>query len=471
MKATEFYDASNAPFITQTLPNGDLSVIGVQYTQVEANGVLILVITSVFSIIAVTGLLLAIALSAWNTRKSTSPNLFVRTNIAPYFVLMLIADFLQAIGSLMNGRWVQLDGVYVGGYCTAQGVIKHISDIGVAMWSLVIAFHTFFLLFYRLRIPRWVMYITLVAVQGLVILVTPLGSVIYNDSGRGSFYGIAGYWCWITAEFETARIVLDYMIMFISAIGSMILYSLVFFRMRGNIVVNGWYIRFRRAEDNWRGRDFAPGDSALTIAKQMLLYPIAYTITILPISAARFCEWAGHNVPFNITIFCDVVFLLSGLVNVVLFVTTRRLLPSETVFPGWRKLLPILEGFQRPSQTKGTADRSFASHSVHHQGDLEKNFSISLQKIDEELLSAHSDSCPLPSSRIKIDNHVDNTLTTRDRSDIISISSIVSSNTDMPLRPPPVVTISHLPHPSEHRKALSTASSITLVEDDKTSMR
>lgn len=60
--------------------------------------------------------------------------------------------------------------------------------------------------------------------------------------------------------------------MFISAFVSFILYSLVFLRMRGNIVVNGWYMRFRFARnEDWRGRDFA-GDSALAIAKQMLLY-------------------------------------------------------------------------------------------------------------------------------------------------------------------------------------------------------
>lgn len=58
--------------------------------------------------------------------------------------------------------------------------------------------------------------------------------------------------------------------MFLSAAFTFILYALVFFRMRGNIVVNGWYMRFRiNRNDGWRGRDFA-GDSALTVARQML---------------------------------------------------------------------------------------------------------------------------------------------------------------------------------------------------------
>jgi hypothetical protein len=62
--------------------------------------------------------------------------------------------------------------------------------------------------------------------------------------------------------------------MFMSALFSFILYTLVFFRLRGNIVVSGWYVVFRKANTNknasWRGRDFAD-NQAMAIAKQMLL--------------------------------------------------------------------------------------------------------------------------------------------------------------------------------------------------------
>ena len=60
--------------------------------------------------------------------------------------------------------------------------------------------------------------------------------------------------------------------MFLSALLSFLLYTLVFLRMRGNIVVNGLYVRFRVAEnEDWRGRLFAQ-NYALRIAKKMLLY-------------------------------------------------------------------------------------------------------------------------------------------------------------------------------------------------------
>lgn len=420
------------PWQAKILPDGDQNILKVLYSKSQSSGVLVLVITSVFSIIAVSGLLTAIALSAWNTRKSKSPNLFVRTNVAPYFIFLLLSYFMQAIGAIMNARWVQKHAVETGSSCTAQGVIKHISDVGVAIWTLVIAIHTFCLLFYRMVIPRSAMYATIISAIGIVLLITPLGPIIYGgQNSRGNFYGISGYWCWISDQYGDARITLDYMIVFISAFLSFILYTLVFLRMRGNIVVNGWYIRFRLAKnEDWRGRDFAPGNAALSIARQMLLYPIAYTILILPIAAARFCEWTGHSVPFQVTVFCDVVFLLSGLVNVVLFYTTRRLLPAQSVFPSWRKFMPW-SWFSRPAANdhpaKENTEKSFACRAAAHGGDVEKNIDTFAALREEE----EDESLYLPVSnahesfRVKIDNHVDTMLT--DAPDESARSSVASS--------------------------------------------
>ncbi|KAL0956221.1 hypothetical protein HGRIS_002377 [Hohenbuehelia grisea] len=52
---------------------------------------------------------------------------------------------------------------------------------------------------------------------------------------------------------------------------------------------------------------------------------------ILPIAVMRFCSFSGHHVPFGVTIFGGSIFLLSGLVNVVLFTTTRRILPLSSL--------------------------------------------------------------------------------------------------------------------------------------------
>jgi hypothetical protein len=318
------------------LPSGDDYILRVLYTSKEANGVRVLTVASCISLIAVCGLLAAIALSAFNTRKSTDKNLFVRTHVAAYFLSVLVCDLLQAVGSIMNQKWVQDMEVLVGHFCTIQGAVKQTSDVGSALFTLILAIHTFFVLFLRWQVKPYVLWLTLLSAWSAVMAIVIAGPAVLDTTRRGPFFGISGYWCWITEPYAVEHLTLDYMFMFMSALFSFILYTLVFLRLRGNIVVSGWYVVFHKANTaknaSWRGRDFAD-NQAMAIAKQMLLYPVAYTLIILPIAAARFSSFAGHPVPFSVTIFCDTIFLLSGTVNVILFTTTRRILPPRSIIP------------------------------------------------------------------------------------------------------------------------------------------
>lgn len=146
----------------------------------------------------------------------------------------------------------------------------------------------------------------MIAVWSGIIAVVLAGPAALNTTKHGPFFGISGYWCWIAENYPTERITLDYLVMFFSALSSFVLYSLVFLKLRGNIVVNGWNVRFQRIStarsSTWRGRQLS-NSQTLTIARQMLLYPIAYTILILPIAAARFSAFANIEVPFDVTIF------------------------------------------------------------------------------------------------------------------------------------------------------------------------
>lgn len=131
--------------------------------------------------------------------------------------------------------------------------------------------------------------------------------------------------------------------MFSSAGFSFILYSLVFFRLRGNITLSeGYRVYFHRRPKVRMGRtstgtyimtDDQRVESYLTVAaKQMLWYPIAYTVLVLPVGTTRFYTTSGASVPFIITIFTAALLMLSGFVNTVLFCTTRSVLPGD-----WRQ--------------------------------------------------------------------------------------------------------------------------------------
>ena len=273
-------------------------------------------------------------MSAIRSIRAPDQHKFIRTHVAAYFFSLLLCDLTQGIGALLNTRWIARGGIEIGSYCTAQAAIKQTGNVGTALWSFVIAVHTFDVLFLRWHIADYVCYGTLIGVWALLGFIVILGPAVVESRDRGPFYGISGFWCWITPAYPTERYALEYFFMFASAGLSFVLYFLVFLRLRGNVSISGWHIRFHRVQngpgqDNSNNGMFHDGrrdPHLMQVARQMLWYPVAYTILVLPIAAARFSSFNGKDVPFAVTIFTSSIFMLSGFVNAVLFTTTRRVI-------------------------------------------------------------------------------------------------------------------------------------------------
>lgn len=151
--------------------------------------------------------------------------------------------------------------------------------------------------------------------------------------------------------------------MFLSAAICIILYSLIFFRLRGNITVSaGHKLSFHRRPKLQVGRtsdgtyvvtDDRRIESHLTkVAKHMLWYPIAYIIVVLPMGASRFSTFSGTPVPSSVTIFAAALFMLHGFINTLLFCTTRNIVPES-----WRG-----RWGSSPSRTSGRSDHGLSSN-------------------------------------------------------------------------------------------------------------
>lgn len=174
--------------------------------------------------------------------------------------------------------------------------------------------------------------------------------LVADPEAKGPYYGISGYWCWITPAYSTERYTSEYLFMFTSAGLSFILYLFVFLRLRGNVTITaGCKVYFHRRPKlriggTSGGTHISPNDrrieSQLTaIAKQMLWYPLAFAILVLPIGSARYAATSGASVPFSVLIFTAALFMLSGFVNTVLFCATRSIVPVS-----WRKKIGIRNG-------------------------------------------------------------------------------------------------------------------------------
>ncbi|KAF8608910.1 hypothetical protein BDV93DRAFT_433097, partial [Ceratobasidium sp. AG-I] len=256
---------------------------------------------------------------------------FLRTHIGAYFLSLMTADLAQTIGGILNIRWIAGHHVAVGRFCTAQAAIKQFADVGAAMWSAVIAIHTFRLLFFNAHTSNLVCFTTLAVVWSGIIAIVAVGPTVIESKEKGDYFGISGYWCWITSSYSVERFCLEYLFMFVSAFVSLVVYTMIFFRLRGNLIAEGYKIRILSV-DSSRAWNLEAGRAVLeshtmSVAWQLMWYPVSYTFSILPIAASRWAEFSGSSVPFPVKMFASVVFMLSGFVNTILFITTRRVLP------------------------------------------------------------------------------------------------------------------------------------------------
>lgn len=342
------------------------------YVDGQAGGVGLLVAAGFLSLSSVLTLLIIMGISAYRTKGSPDDHVFVRTHVAAYFVSLLLCDLTQGIGSIINIAWIKDGGVTNNGLCVAQAAIKQTGNVGTALWSFVIAVHTFFLLFYRAKVPDWVCYVVLVVVWLILGAVLSLGPGVFATKEKGPFYGISGLWCWMTSGYPVERYTLEYCFMFASAGFSFVLYFLVFLRLRGNIVTNGYRFSFQRrvVVKGYSSRQYnavtdpSQNTHVMKVARQMMWYPVAYATLVVPIAAARFASFGGAPVPWQVTIATATIFMLSGFVNAILFTTTRRVLPASNIFPKF-----IRERFGISTGTgMNTHQRSFTNTNISMRG-------------------------------------------------------------------------------------------------------
>ncbi|CAE6515883.1 unnamed protein product [Rhizoctonia solani] len=291
---------------------------------------------------------------------------FFRTHVDFYMLSLLVADLLQGLGAVVNIEWIRGAQCYCGPLCRAQGVIQTLGETGVAMSTLAISIHTFIVIFFSWHPPMgaagariwgavitliW-LYLTLCVSVGFAVNENKVRSAS-ADVALGDFYAPTPFYCWIGQGYLVERILFEYFWIWTTALSSIVLYSTLFLRMRGYISVDprDWtHIRFHwpqtsseemsyvTAPNGARIQAMATPSGRLVIkqetkdALKMLYYPAAYTALTLPLSIAR---WSTFNpadpdlgrtaaeTPFVATAIVVTIFGLSGVVNVIMFVSTR----------------------------------------------------------------------------------------------------------------------------------------------------
>ncbi|KAH9015979.1 hypothetical protein EDB84DRAFT_756844 [Lactarius hengduanensis] len=237
----------------------------------------------------------------------------LRTPADIYMLFLFAFDIIQAVGGILNVRWAHDGIVATGSYCTAQGIIKQMGELGVALLSLALTVHTFTIALWSVGAEARSFAFGFVAFTCLfAVLWVSISNGIHKD-----FETPTPYWCWIGPKYKSERLAGEYVWMWIALVASVVMYILLHFWMKGHLSVDAekWY-KFRLVKS-----DVEYSERRATLG--ILFYPLAYTLMVIPLSVARWLLFNHKKVPSAATFFGIIMFHLSGAINVLLFLIVR----------------------------------------------------------------------------------------------------------------------------------------------------
>lgn len=250
--------------------------------------------------------------------ESVAQSLF-NTQLGYYAACLLIGNMISGIAGLMGLPFLLNHAITDNGICTSQAAVMQVGNIATAYFTVAIAIHTFNSLVLRKRQSIRVYGPTIILgwAVSLVVALVPL------IPQMGPVYGPSALACGVRPSFPWHLFFFHLLPIFVAAVISVILYTLIFLVLRGTLVIKG----LRAAEDHRSNHSNSSYQQFVAnIAQSMLWYPAAYILFLVPYSITRLLGIAGTIIPFQVVVFAFVCWFTLGVVNALLLFNTFRIL-------------------------------------------------------------------------------------------------------------------------------------------------
>ncbi|KAK3984776.1 G protein-coupled glucose receptor regulating Gpa2-domain-containing protein [Cladorrhinum sp. PSN332] len=304
-------------------------------------------------------------------------NFFQRLRDDPpnqFFILiynLLLADFQQAMGFLLNVAWLSKHGIYVEtATCWVQGWFLSTGNLASSAFICGIGIHTYLGVVKNYRPPTGIFYSVILFLWFFVYGTTLLGVIITRDGAPNGYglYARAGAWCWINSDYQDLRLYLHYLWIFIALALTAVVYLVIVVRL---------YIRNKNSDKDSKQRPESPpsrsfelpppatsASTSTSMTKSLddvhsadnlngnkaaittfLLYPLIYIICTAPLAICRLAAMAEAEVPLSCYCLAGSMVASAGWLDVLLYATTRRSI--------------IFSGEKPPSQDTGLETFAF----------------------------------------------------------------------------------------------------------------
>ncbi|KAI0047429.1 hypothetical protein FA95DRAFT_1228378 [Auriscalpium vulgare] len=291
----------------------DQKCTSVRLTNGQSVGMTLTTEAGFLSMVSVLVLFALIARNVIFYRRTWAPGTWklLREPTDIYMLTLFIFDLIQALGGVVDIKWIHGSFVHTGPFCTAQGVLQQLGEVGVALATLAITVHTFIVVFWHKGVHSRRAASAVVAIIWIVV-------ILWSSIGPGisKHYEVPSpYWSWIGRQHKIDQILGEYLWLWVTLFTSVLAYVPLFLWSRGNLSRDGWALRLHTAGD--------VNDADARRAYGMLAYPAVYSVLVIPLSIARFRAFNGHHVPVGVTFTATTLFYLSGFANVLLLLITR----------------------------------------------------------------------------------------------------------------------------------------------------
>jgi len=181
------------------------------------------------------------------------------------------------------------------------------------------------------------------------LTLTAIGPIMVQKD----FFVPAGAWCWINANRQDERLYLHYLWIFVSQLGSLVIYISIFFFLRTRIAGSSLFQNSARqaAQSSSTYNEFSKSGAGTTTtimstkndafavsrrrimrtARYMVVYPFAYVALTLPLASGRVAAMAGHELPLAFFPAAGTLMACCGITDVLLYIWTRKALLKSSV--------------------------------------------------------------------------------------------------------------------------------------------
>ncbi|KAG8628917.1 hypothetical protein KVT40_002782 [Elsinoe batatas] len=232
------------------------------------------------------------------------------------FINLLIADVQQSLAFVISFHWMATDSIMAPSRaCFVQGWFLNIGDVSSGLFVLFIAGHTFYTTWVGRRLDYRIFLGLVLFTWLLSLFLTFIGPAIH---GR-TYFVRTGAWCWVSALYESERLAVHYIWIFLVQAGSIIIYLILFIHVKSTIARTMSIVMTNQAQS-------ATHRKINRAARAMVLYPIFYVILTLPLSAGRMWSLAHHGafLPNWYLLVAGTLMASSGFVDAILYALTRR---------------------------------------------------------------------------------------------------------------------------------------------------